>query len=321
IGTFLAWAGVQWWSSWYPGAEPGGGGYIAQRMMSAKNEKHSLWATLFFQVAHYSIRPWPWIIVGLCAIVLYPNLTEGNLKLGYVLAMRDYLPNGLKGLLLVTFLAAYMSTISSQLNWGSSYFINDLYKRFIKPESQFENENSAQKHYVLASRLFILLAMGVALYVTTLVTSISGAWEFILQCGAGLGLVLILRWYWWRINVWSEWAATITPFIIYGGLKLLDVYLRSQNPDLWSDLAGVEGSKEFYKLYPWLQFPYSFFITTSITTIVWLIVTFSTKPESKELLERFYLRVRPQGSWDPIRRAMGLEKRKSTLSWLFLAWL
>ena len=135
IGAFLSFSLVQWWASWYPGAEPGGGGYIAQRMMSAKDEKNALYATLFFQVAHYCLRPWPWIIVGLCAIVLYPELPEADKKLGYVLAMKDFLPTGLKGLLFVSFIAAYLSTISTQLNWGASYLTNDLYKRFIRTSS------------------------------------------------------------------------------------------------------------------------------------------------------------------------------------------
>ena len=179
ISTFLAYIGVQWWASWYPGAEPGGGGYVAQRMMSAKNEKHSLLATLFFQVAHYCLRPWPWIIVALSAIVLYPDLPTADKGLGYVKAMNDFLPVGLKGLLLATFFAASMSTIATHLNWGTSYFINDFYKRFLKP-------NETDKHYVAASRLITVVFMIVAVLITNFMTTISGVWAFVIECGAGL---------------------------------------------------------------------------------------------------------------------------------------
>ncbi|MFA5403669.1 MAG: sodium:solute symporter family protein, partial [Ignavibacteria bacterium] len=211
VSTFLAYIGVQWWASWYPGAEPGGGGYVAQRMMSAKNEKHSLLATLFFQVAHYCLRPWPWIIVALCATVLYPDLPMKDKGLGYVKAMNDFLPIGLKGLLLASFFAASMSTIATHLNWGTSYFINDFYKRFLKP-------NESDKHYVTASRLMTVVFMIVAVLVTNFMSTISGVWAFVIECGAGLGLVLILRWFWWRVNAISEIVATVTPFIVYGVL-------------------------------------------------------------------------------------------------------
>ena len=150
VASFLAYVGIIWWASWYPGAEPGGGGYVAQRMMSAKDEKHSLFATLFFQIAHYAIRPWPWIIVGLCTLLLYPHLGPNEKGLGYIYAMRDYLPVGLKGLLVAAFFAAYMSTIATQLNWGTSYIINDFYKRFVK-------KGKEEKHYVKISRATTVL--------------------------------------------------------------------------------------------------------------------------------------------------------------------
>ncbi|MEW6468386.1 MAG: sodium:solute symporter family protein [Bacteroidota bacterium] len=291
IGAFLAYISVQWWASWYPGAEPGGGGYVAQRMMSAKNEKHSIFATLFFQIAHYCIRPWPWIIVGLCCIVLYPEVSDK--KLGYVMAMKEFLPAGLKGLLLVAFLAAYMSTISTQLNWGASYLVNDFYKRFMRPKEQFASNAQAEKHYVQISRITTLLTMGIALYVTTLISSISGVWSFIIECGAGLGLVLILRWYWWRINAWSEITATAAPFIGYSVSRFL---------------LGLE-------------FPDSFFLTVGFTTAAWLLVTFITGPESDETLKRFYDKVRPQGAWNPVRQRMNITGHKSRLGGLFVCWL
>ncbi len=293
LGTFLAYISVQWWASWYPGAEPGGGGYIAQRMMSAKNEKHSIFATLFFQIAHYCLRPWPWIIVGLCAIVLYPDLSFVDKKLGYVMAMKDFLPSGLKGLLLVAFLAAYMSTISTQLNWGSSYLVNDFYKRFLKPEESFASSEIAQKHYVGVSRIVTFLAMAVALFATTQITTISGVWTFIIECGAGLGLVLILRWYWWRINAWTEIAATIAPFIGY----TLTRYVFG------------------------LEFPNSFFLTVGFTTLTWLIVMYATEPENSQTLQAFYKRVKPEGWWAPVRESLAMPKTPSRMTGLVLCWL
>lgn len=293
LGTFLAYISVQWWASWYPGAEPGGGGYIAQRMMSAKNEKHSIFATLFFQIAHYCLRPWPWIIVGLCAIVLYPDLSYADKKLGYVMAMKEFLPPGLKGLLLVAFLAAYMSTISTQLNWGTSYLVNDFYKRFIKPSEQFSSEEQAQKHYIRISRIVTFLAMAVALFATTQITTISGVWSFIIECGAGLGLVLILRWYWWRINAWTEIAATLAPFIGY----TLTRYVFN------------------------LEFPNSFFLTVGFTTVAWISVMYLTKPEDSKTLQAFYKKVKPEGWWTPVRESLTLPKTASRMTGLVLCWL
>lgn len=259
VSSFLAYVGIIWWASWYPGAEPGGGGYVAQRMMSAKDEKHSLFATLFFQCAHYAIRPWPWIIVGLCSLVLYPQLSEGNTGLGFIYAINDFLPAGLKGLLVAAFFAAYMSTIATQLNWGTSYLVHDFYKRFIK-------QGREEKHYVLISRLSTILLMIVSVVVTLFINRISGAWEFILECGAGVGLVLILRWFWWRVNAWSEITAMITPFVLYPILLHFEI-----------------------------EFPNTLFILVPSTTIVWLIVTYLTKPTDEKVLFSFYRKVHPGG--------------------------
>ncbi|MBW8051755.1 MAG: Na+:solute symporter [Cytophagales bacterium] len=282
IATFLAFIGIQWWASWYPGAEPGGGGYIAQRMMSAKNEKHAVYSTLFFQIAHYCLRPWPWIIVALCALVLYPDLGADDKRLGYVYAMKDFLPVGLKGLLLVAFFAAYMSTISTQLNWGASYIVNDLYKRFIRPEA-------GQKKLVLVSRINTFLLMVVSLIVTSQLRTLEGAFHFMIECGAGLGAVLILRWYWWRINAWSEIAATIAPFIAFS----------------------------FTKFYWHVEFPYSLFITVGFTTCVWLLVTFATKPTERAVLENFYQKIKPGGNWKPFDS----ENKKFKTGLLVVCWL
>ena len=197
VAAFVAYIGVQWWASWYPGQEPGGGGYVAQRMMSAKDERHAFLATLWFVVAHYCLRPWPWILVALASLVLYPELADR--EAGYAMVMRDALPGGWRGLLLGAFFAAYMSTTSTQLNWGTSYVVNDVYRRFIKADA-------AESHYVLVSRLTTLTLVVASGALTFYLESIRQAWEFILESGAGIGLVLILRWYWWRVNAWSEIA-------------------------------------------------------------------------------------------------------------------
>jgi SSS family solute:Na+ symporter len=283
--SFLAYIGIIWWASWYPGAEPGGGGYVAQRMMSAKDEKHSLFATLFFQITHYAIRPWPWIIVGLCSIVLYPQLGASEKGLGFIYAMRDFLPAGLKGLLVAAFFAAYMSTIATQLNWGTSYLINDFYRRFVK-----RNEN--ESHYVLSSRVATLVLMLISIVVTLFINRISGAWEFIIECGAGVGLVLILRWFWWRINAWSEISAMIAPFIILPIIKYAEI-----------------------------PFPYSLFIIVPATTLIWVIVTFLTKPTSEEVLISFYKKIHPGGvMWKKVSSKLPEVESDSGFFKLFLNW-
>jgi len=258
VAAFLAYIGVQWWASWYPGQEPGGGGYVAQRMMSAKDERHSLLATLWFTVAHYCVRPWPWILVGLASIVLYPGLADK--ESGYVLVIRDYLPAGWRGLLLASFFAAYMSTVATQFNWGSSYLVNDFYRRFVRREA-------SERHYVWASRVATLVTMIVGGGMTFYLESIRQAWEFVLESGAGIGLVLILRWYWWRVNAWSEIAAMAAPAAGYA-------YLR-----LFTDV----------------RFPFTLIYLVTWTTACWLIVTFLTPPETDERLVAFYRRVRPGG--------------------------
>ena len=269
IPAFVAFIGIQWWSSWYPGAEPGGGGYIAQRMMSAKDEKNSLFATLWFTIAHYCLRPWPWILVALASLVLYPDLTDT--RQGFVLAMRDVLPAGVLGLLVAAFLAAFMSTISTQLNWGVSYLVNDFWRRFVKTDGE-------ERYYVVLSRLFTFLVAFLSIFVTAKLETISKGWELVLTASAGLGLVLILRWYWWRINAWSELTATLVPILM--------VILS---------LAGVP--------IPGLDspFPTNLFSVVSITTVIWLLVTFATRPTDAPTLDAFFRLVRPGGpGWKPV---------------------
>lgn len=287
LSAFFAHIVVQWWASWYPGSEPGGGGYIAQRMMSARDERHSVLATLWFTIAHYALRPWPWIIVALATLVLYPELSPDDKKTGFILAMRDYLPPGLLGLLIAAFLAAYMSTISTHLNWGSSYIINDLYRRFIK-------RSAPEKHYVIISRITTILLVLLSSLLIFVIKSISGAWAFIIECGAGLGLVLILRWYWWRINAWSEIVAMIAPFAGYAIAKFV---LN-------------------------ISFPDSLFVIVLFTTLAWIIATYVTRPTDRDVLEGFYERVKPGGpGWRSVSKGKTPNSEAESMSTLFLNWL
>lgn len=297
--TLAVYLGVNWWASWYPGAEPGGGGYVAQRIFSAKNEKHGLLATLWFNIAHYAIRPWPWILVALCSLVLYQGTTvnpeTGALDpaFGYVRVMTDYLPAGFRGLLLASFGAAYMSTISTQLNWGSSYLINDFYRRFIQP-------NASEKHLVLASRFATLVIVLLSVVVTYFMTRITQGWELVLTLGAGTGLVYILRWYWWRINAWSEVSAMAAALGV----------------SLWLIYRNVFDSSS-----P-LGFAYTILTTVGITTLVWIVVTFATRPEPFSKLSDFYQRVRPAGpGWNPIALKLNLATRPAEIGTNFMNWI
>ena len=294
FASFFAYIGLQWWASWYPGGEPGGGGYVAQRMMSTKTERGAVFATLFFQVAHFCLRPWPWIIVALCCIVLYPNLPAADAKLGYVMAMKEFLPTGLRGLMLVSFFAAYMSTIATQLNWGASYLVNDLYMPARKRQGLAP---SSDKQLIFISRMVTIVLMVVAMAVSSRINSISEVWAFMIECGAGLGLVLILRWFWWRINVWSEISATVAPFVIYAALKF-------GSPEAW----GIS------------EFPTSYFITIGGTTLVWLLVTLVTKPEPMAHLVTYHKQVQPGGWWKPVAEKSGIVVRANTVP-LVMAWI
>lgn len=285
LAAFIAYVGVQWWASWYPGAEPGGGGYVAQRMMSAKNEKHSLLATLWFIIAHYAVRPWPWIIVALVSLVLYPDLNMASKGNGFVMVMRDFLPAGLLGLLLAAFLAAFMSTISTQLNWGTSYIVNDFYRRFFKRKGD-------EKYYVRISRITTIVLMILSLAITSKLERISDAWAFILECSAGVGLVLILRWFWWRVSAWSEIAAMIAPFLIYPFIK------------------------------PRVEFPYTLFFIVGWSTFIWLAVTFITPPTEEKTLLSFYKRIHPGGRlWKPIAEKLPNVKGDSGYGHLIADWV
>src|SRR5438105_7460373 len=268
--TFFVYIAVNWWATWYPGAEPGGGGYVAQRMLSAKDERHSLLATLWFNVAHYALRPWPWILVALASLILFPGLKDP--ETGYVRVMIDYLPSSLRGLMVAAFAAAFMSTIATQLNWGASYLVNDCYRRFVR-------RDAAESHYVMASRLATALLTVVSAAVAFRIESIGGAWRVLIITGAGTGAVLLLRWYWWRINAWSEVSAMITAFVV-------SVLLQT--------VGGLQSDQP-------LDFAHIVLITVAVTTVVWLAVTFLTRPESDATLVAVYRRTRPsRAGWGPV---------------------
>jgi SSS family solute:Na+ symporter len=274
--TMTVYLGVNWWASWYLGAEPGGGGYVAQRIFAARSERDSVLATLWFNIAHYAVRPWPWILVALASTILYPGLEDP--KEGYALAVMGLLPSGLTGLVLAGFVAAYMSTISTQLNWGASYLVNDLYGRFIRPDL-------GERELVKAARISTAGLMVTSLVVTYFLTSIEGTWRFLLAIGAGTGLVLILRWYWWRINAWSEISAMIASLVV-SVVLWFGVGLDPDDPIQWA---------------------WTMLATVGASTVVWIAVTFLTRPEDDEVLRAFYLRVRPAGrGWRPIVETVGL---------------
>ena len=258
ILTFGVYLGVQWWAA--NGVD--GGGYIAQRMFAAKDERNTLLATLWFNIAHYTLRPWPWILVALVSMVVYPNLSDP--EAGYPKLMLEYLPTGLLGLMLTAFLAAFMSTIDTHLNWGASYLVNDFYKRFFKPEAE-------DRHYVVASRISVILIMLVAGVTSLFMDSIAGAWKFLIALNAGIGLVQILRWYWWRINAWSEIAAMVTSAVVS-----TIVFTLPQTKD---------------------NFAYQMLIIVPTSTLIWFVTTLVTAPVSEERLIAFYQRVRPSGGW------------------------
>ena len=282
ITLFIIPLAVQWWSSWYPGAEPGGGGYIAQRMLAAKDENHAIGATFFFNIMHYALRPWPWIIVALASLVVFPDLDSireafPNLsedKLGNDLAypaMLTMLPSGLLGLVLASLIAAYMSTISTQLNWGSSYIVYDFYKQQINP-------NASEKKLVAVGRISTIVLMLFSAVLALLLQNALQLFNLLLVFGAGTGLIFILRWFWWRINAWSEITAMFASGIISLSLKLTPLGNFLFNP--------ADGVFEDYMEYP---------LVVLVTTFIWLFATFVTKPESKNVLRDFYKKIQPGG--------------------------
>jgi solute:Na+ symporter, SSS family len=273
---------VQWWSVWYPGAEPGGGGYVAQRMLAAKDEQNATVAVLFFNVAHYALRPWPWIIVALASLVVFPTLDDiqrafPNVeasKIGHDLgypAMLTFLPAGLVGIITASLAAAYMSTISTHLNWGSSYLVNDVYKRFVKPEA-------TEQEQVRVGRLSTVVLMVLASFVALQLESAKSSFDILLQVGAGTGLIFILRWFWWRINAWSELTAMVVSFLVA-------LAFHANKSAKWIEVAA------------WQELV----IGIAITTACWLAATYLTRPTDHRVLLDFYKRIRPAGlGWTPV---------------------
>ena len=293
---------VQWWSTWYPGAEPGGGSYIAQRMLAAKSERDAMAGTLFFNVAHYALRPWPWIIVALSSMLVFPEVADIRRALPHVdpalvghdmaySAMLTFLPPGVLGVMVAGLLAAYVSTISTHLNWGTSYLVHDLYRRFLKPDA-------TERHYVMAGRVVTALLMIAAGLLTLVLESARGTFNLLLSIGAGTGLLYLLRWFWWRINAWSEIAAMASSFVLAVGLLLLE-------------RNGVTVPSHL-----------SLIVTVAVTTLVWLAATFLTPPTDGATLRRFYTLARPSGpGWTAVRHACGDLAPSEDLHAAFVGWV
>jgi SSS family solute:Na+ symporter len=289
VAVFIMPIAVQWWAVWYPGAEPGGGSYIAQRMLASKSEKDSLGAVLFFNVAHYVLRPWPWIIVGLCSLLVYPELSDiqrafPNLDprlLGHDIAypaMLRFLPAGFIGLMVGGLIAANSSTILTHLNWGASYLVHDFYRRFIK-------RDGAEKHYVMVGRLATILLFLCASGTVYLLDTAKDAFDVILQVGAGTGLLYLVRWFWWRVNAWCEVVAMASSFLMS---VLLLVLAR----------GGVHFSTHV-----------ALIATVLVTTVCWVLTAYLGPPTDRAVLVRFYRKVRPSGpGWEPIRQAAGISR-------------
>ena len=281
--VFIVPIAVQWWSTWYPGAEPGGGGYSAQRMLAAKDEKNAMQATLWFNVAHYAIRPWPWILVALASLIVYPTLSDltaafpnvdpsiiGN-DLAYP-AMLVFLPHGLLGLVVASLAAAYMSTISTHLNWGASYIVDDVYRRFVAPDRE-------EKDYVRVARVSTVALIVLASFVGLQLETAMQAFQILLQIGAGTGLVFLLRWFWWRINTWSEISAMVISFVVAVYFAFFHTRLGFERWDPSAELV----------------------VGVTVTTVGWLVVTFLTPPVNTETLRDFHAKIRPLGhGWDAV---------------------
>ena len=284
--TLFVYLGVNWWASWYPGAEPGGGGYVAQRIFSARNERHGVFATLWFNIAHYAVRPWPWILTALASLVLYPTLVDK--ESGYVRTLMDphVFPPSLRGVMLAAFAAAYMSTIGTQLNWGASYVVNDFYRRFLR-------RGRTEGEYVAASQAVTVALMLISIYVTLHLASIEQAWKLLIVTGAGTGSVLLLRWFWRRINAWSEVSAMAVAAAV-------SLYLQI--------VVGWDSDRP-------RDFAYLMIVTVSITTVAWVATTLLTRPEPRAVLDAFDARVDPmRGGW----RAMSRQLLNALLGCVFV---
>jgi Na+/proline symporter len=293
---------IQWWSVWYPGAEPGGGSYIAQRMLAARSEKDALGGTLFFNFAHYALRPWPWVIVALASMLVFPTLDDIRRTFPYVdpslighdmayPAMLTFLPAGMLGLMVAGLLAAYVSTISTHLNWGTSYIVHDFYRRFMRPGAE-------ERHYVLVGRLVTAALMVLAAALTFVLTTAQASFNLMLSVGAGTGLIYLLRWYWWRINAWSEIAAMVSSFLVAVAFFV----------------AGRNGAT--------IAAHTSLLITVAVTTIVWVAATYMTAPTDRATLVSFYRLVRAPGpGWEQVRAEAGVPPSPDSIAQSLLGWV
>jgi Na+/proline symporter len=302
LSVFIIPITIQWWSVWYPGAEPGGGSYIAQRMLASRTEKDALTGTLLFNAMHYALRPWPWIIVALSSILVYPQLDDIRRIFPYVdpkligndiayPAMLRFLPAGFLGLMIAGMLAAYRSTIETHLNWGTSYLVHDFYRRFLK-------RDASERHYVFVGRVVTALLMICAALLTFALDTAKESFDLILSVGAGTGLIYLLRWFWWRINAWSEVAAMASSFVVAVGFFVA----RKAGHPVAAHLALIT--------------------TVAVTTVVWIVVTYATRPVDRATLVAFYRLVRPAGpGWRDIRREAGVGPSPDSLPQNLLGWV
>lgn len=319
LSIFLIPLAVQWWAAWYPGAEPGGGGYVAQRMLSAKNEDHAVGATFLFNFFHYALRPWPWIIVGLASLIVFPDIqsmidrfpevSEQYIKndFAYPAMLRQFLPVGLLGLVVASLIAAFMSTTASQLNWGSSYLVNDFYARFINP-------NATEKQKVAVGRLSTVLLMVFSVMLALVLQNALQAFQYLLMIGAGTGLLYILRWFWWRINPYSEIAAMVGAGVFSLAFIIIENNGLTRIPETdMVNVLGVTMSSAYWGITKFVG-------VVLLTTITWITVTFLTPAVSEETLRSFYAKIRPGGpGWKPVVDRASAEKiilqKEDNLKW------
>jgi SSS family solute:Na+ symporter len=300
LAAFIIPVSVQWWSTWYPGSEPGGGGYVAQRMLAARNEKESMLTTLLFNILHYGLRPWPWIIVALASMIIYPDIASIQARFPHLdpsivrndlayPAMLVYLPHGMLGIMVASLAAAYMSTVSTQLNWGASYLVDDFYRRFLRGDKP-------DRHYVTAARFMTVFLVAVAAVLSLWLENAYQAFQIMLQVGAGTGLIYLLRWFWWRVNAWSEISGMVFSFLVAIYFQIIHTRLGfAPMPATTSLVLGV-----------------------LITTVGWLVVTFLTPPTETATLQAYYDRIHPMGRWDKVVRVDHAARENVTAA--FLCW-
>ena len=318
FSVFVIPIAVQWWAAWYPGAEPGGGGYVVQRMLSAKNEKHAIGATMLFNFFHYALRPWPWVIVGLASIVVFPNIQSlldafPNVDpqfvkndLAYPAMLKTFLPAGLLGLVVASLIAAFMSTVASQINWGSSYLVNDVYGRLI-------NRNATEKQKVLVGRIATVLLMVFAIMLALSLKNALQAFRYMLMIGAGTGLLYILRWFWWRINAYAEIAAMVAAFAFSVTFILIENFGITQLENDMILVIGIETKMVYWNMIKFVSI-------VALTTITWIATSYIAKDTDNQVLRNFYRKIKPGGpGWKRVvnnAKAEGVEiVKEKDLKW------